>query len=138
MTFGYFDEESTARRIFPGEELHFVRRWTGGGIVDHRQDIPFTLAMHRRDGKGRPSSATLYRWIHGALARVLKDCGVECVMLAGDAPDGRPRLFSSPCHQRPDTAFRRKTGGAGARDGCVTAFFTRAAFRIAFCLTAGM
>ena len=91
VTFGYFDEEGTARRIFPGEELHFVRRWTGGGIVDHRQDIPFTLAMHRRDGQGRPSSATLYRWIHGALARVLKDCGVECVMLAGDAPDGGQR-----------------------------------------------
>ena len=68
VTFGYFDEEGTARRIFPERELHFVRRWTGGGIVDHRQDIPFTLAMHRRDGQGRPSSATLYRWIHGALA----------------------------------------------------------------------
>ncbi|MFR4222498.1 MAG: lipoyl protein ligase domain-containing protein [Akkermansia sp.] len=48
VTYGYFDEEATARAIFPGEELHFVRRWTGGGIVDHRQDIPFTLAMHRK------------------------------------------------------------------------------------------
>ena len=32
VTYGYFDEEATARAIFPGEELHFVRRWTGGGI----------------------------------------------------------------------------------------------------------
>ena len=39
VTYGYFDEEATARAIFPGEELHFVRRWTGGGIVDHRQEI---------------------------------------------------------------------------------------------------
>ena len=96
VTYGYFDEEATARAIFPGEELHFVRRWTGGGIVDHRQDIPFTLAMHRKGEKERPSSAVLYRWIHGALARVLRDCGVECVMLDGDAPDGGRACFSSP------------------------------------------
>ena len=115
VTFGYFDEESTARRIFPGEELHFVRRWTGGGIVDHRQDIPFPLAMHRRDGKGRPSSATLYRWIHGALARVLKDCGVECVMLAGDAPDGGRACFSSPVTSDLILPSGEKLAGGGQR-----------------------
>ncbi len=79
VTYGYFDEEATARAIFPGEELHFVRRWTGGGIVDHRQDIPFTLAMHRGE-KERPSSATCTDGFTG-FARVLRDCGVECVML---------------------------------------------------------
>lgn len=93
VTYGYFDEEATARRLFEGEGLRFVRRWTGGGIVDHRQDIPFTLAMHR---DGRPPSATLYRWIHGALARVLKECGTECILLEGDAPDGGRACFSSP------------------------------------------
>lgn len=96
VTYGYFDEEETARNIFAGEGLRFVRRWTGGGIVDHRNDIPFTLAMHRKGPEGRPSSATLYRWIHGALARVMKDCGVECMMLTGDAPDGGRACFSSP------------------------------------------
>lgn len=96
VTYGYFDSEETARMIFPDKELIFVRRWTGGGIVDHRADIPFTLAMHRTDVPARPTSAALYRWIHGALAKVLRECGVECEMLSGDAPNGGRACFSSP------------------------------------------
>ena len=52
--------------------------------------------MHRKGEKERPSSAVLYRWIHGALARVLRDCSVECVMLDGDAPDGGRACFFQP------------------------------------------
>lgn len=96
VTYGYFDEEATARAIFPGEELHFVRRWTGGGIVDHRQDIPFTLAMHRRGEKERPSSATLYRWdsrgfgpCFERLRRGVRDAGRR-------RPGRWPRLFCQP------------------------------------------
>lgn len=115
VTYGYFDAEATARGIFPEQGLHFVRRWTGGGIVDHRNDIPFTLAMHRGDGTERPSSATLYRWIHGALARVLKDCGVECVMLDGDAPDGGRACFSSPVTSDLVLPGGEKLAGGGQR-----------------------
>lgn len=112
VTYGYFDDEDAARSIFSGNELHFMRRWTGGGIVDHRHDIPFTLAMHRQN---RPPSATLYRWIHGALARVLKDCGVECVMLAGDAPDGGRACFSSPVTSDLVLPNGEKLAGGGQR-----------------------
>lgn len=114
VTYGYFDEEATARSIFRGEGLRFVRRWTGGGIVDHRQDIPFTLAMHRQD-VARPSSATLYRWIHGALARVLKECGVDCVMLDGDIPDGGRACFSSPVTSDLVLSGGEKLAGGGQR-----------------------
>lgn len=115
VTYGYFDEEETARNIFPGEELRFMRRWTGGGIVDHRHDIPFTLAMHRKSAEGRPSSATLYRWIHGALARVLKDCGVDCLMLTGDVPDGGRACFSSPVTSDLVLPDGEKLAGGGQR-----------------------
>ena len=75
VTYGYFDEEATARAIFPGEELHFVRRWTGGGIV--RPSAGYSLySGHAPQGRKRASfQRGLYRWIHGALARVLRDCG---------------------------------------------------------------
>lgn len=96
ITYGYFDHEDEARSIFPGEGLDFVRRWTGGGIVDHRHDIAFTLALRIQDREGRPPSAALYRWIHGGLSRTLRDCGVESIMLTDDAPDGGRACFSSP------------------------------------------
>ena len=96
VTYGYFDSEDSARQIFPDGGIEFVRRWTGGGIVDHRHDIPFSLALRWEDRPGRPVAPSLYRWIHGGLARVLKDCGVACEMLTGDAPDGGRACFSSP------------------------------------------
>lgn len=52
--------------------------------------------MHRKGEKERPSSAVLYRWIHGALARVLRDCSVECVMLDRGCPGRRAGLFFQP------------------------------------------
>lgn len=93
--------------------------------------------MHRKGEKERPSSAVLYRWIHGALARVLRDCGVECVMLDGDAPDGGRACFSSPV-----TSDLVLPGGenwlAAAREESAEAFFTRGASRIVFSLPDGM
>ena len=35
VSFGYFDTATEAAGIFPGAE-EYIRRWTGGGIVDHR------------------------------------------------------------------------------------------------------
>ena len=38
---GYFGEVTAARAAFPGVNL--VRRWTGGGMVDHRADWTYTI-----------------------------------------------------------------------------------------------
>ncbi len=115
VTYGFFDSEEEASRIFPDPGLHFVRRWTGGGIVDHRADIPFTLALRSCDREGRPQSAALYRWIHGGLARVLRSCGVECVLLDGDAPDGGRACFSSPVTSDLVLPDGSKLAGGGQR-----------------------
>lgn len=115
VTYGYFDHEEEARALFPGADLDFVRRWTGGGIVDHRRDIPFTLALRPEDRVGRPPSAALYRWIHGGLARTLRDCGVEAVMLGSDAPDGGRACFSSPVTSDLVLPNGEKLAGGGQR-----------------------
>ena len=44
VSFGYFDSALTARSIFP-DASHYIRRWTGGGIVDHRHGITYTLTL---------------------------------------------------------------------------------------------
>ena len=44
VSFGYFDSAVTARSIFPGAS-QYIRRWTGGGIVDHRHGITYTLTL---------------------------------------------------------------------------------------------
>lgn len=95
VTYGYFDEEATARAIFRVRSFILSAAGQGG---DCRPSAGYSLySGHAPQGrKERPSSAVLYRWIHGALARVLRDCGVECVMLDGDAPDGGRACFPAP------------------------------------------
>lgn len=115
VTYGYFDREDGARSLFSGDGLDFVRRWTGGGIVDHRHDIPFSLAIRLQDREGRPPSSALYRWIHGGLARTLRGCGVDALMLTDDIPDGGRACFSSPVTSDLVLPDGRKLAGGGQR-----------------------
>lgn len=115
ITYGYFDREEVARALFSDSGLDFVRRWTGGGIVDHRSDIPFSLAIQWKDREGKPTAPSLYRWIHGGLARVLKECGVACEMLASDVPDGGRACFSSPVTSDLVLTGGGKLAGGGQR-----------------------
>ena len=115
VTYGYFDKEATARNTYPAAELEYIRRWTGGGIVDHRYDTPFTLALLQPKGTPRTTSAALYRWIHGALAQTLRENGVACLMLSEDVPNGGRACFSSPVTSDLVTMTGDKLAGGGQR-----------------------
>jgi lipoate-protein ligase A len=116
VTFGYFDHPEEAQRIFPDPGIYYVRRWTGGGIVDHRHDFPFTLAMRLNDLGERFPSAYLYQVIHGALAKVLIDfCGIDCRLLGADAPNGGRACFASPVTSDIVLPDQRKVAGGGQR-----------------------
>ncbi len=115
VTYGFFDTEGEAQRLFPEAGIRFVRRWTGGGIVDHRRDVPFTLVLAREDKPERPSSAELYRWIHGRLACVFQTLGLECRLLSADAPGGGRSCWASPVTSDLVDASSRKLAGGGQR-----------------------
>ena len=44
VSFGYFDTATEAASIFPGAQ-EYIRRWTGGGIVDHRIGYTYTVTL---------------------------------------------------------------------------------------------
>lgn len=115
VSFGYFDTSREAAAIFPGEGVHYIRRWTGGGIVDHRTGYTYTLTLPAREGVLYPQSQWLYAWIHGALARALQACGVDCALLKADAPDGGRACWASPVASDIVDAEGRKLAGAGQR-----------------------
>lgn len=116
VSFGYFDTAQVAASIFPGEGMEYIRRWTGGGIVDHRKGHTYTLTLPALpDGAMYPPSSELYRWIHGALARALQASGVDCELLMADAPDGGRACWASPVESDIVDAAGHKLAGAGQR-----------------------
>ena len=70
VSLGYFTPWKTVIERF--WERDVVRRWTGGGIVEHGNDFTYSLIL---PGDNRLASAELYRFMHSALADLLRDCG---------------------------------------------------------------
>ncbi len=115
VSFGYFDTVSVAASIFPGEGISYIRRWTGGGIVDHRKGQTYTVTLPAKPGVMYPTSAELYKWIHGALAEALAASGVSCRLLVEDAPDGGRACWASPVASDIVDDAGQKLAGAGQR-----------------------
>lgn len=116
VSYGYFDTKAVASKIFP-DAVEYIRRWTGGGIVDHRHGITYTLTLPAppKEASPYPPASRLYAWIHGALAHALRQSGVECILLQEDAPDAGRACWASPVASDIVSPACQKLAGAGQR-----------------------
>ncbi len=97
VSFGYFDKLAEAQKAFSDDEnLNYVRRWTGGGVVDHRIDLTYTLVIPKSHPLANLRGAESYRIIHEAVASALNDQGVDCKVIAENAGDGNAACFENP------------------------------------------
>lgn len=110
-TCGYFVSSEEMEAALPG--INWVRRWTGGGIVDHRSDWTYTLAIPRGELLAESRGAESYRLIHAALAEALASSGVALAGAAGPARGGS--CFENPVEFDLLDASGRKMAGAGQR-----------------------
>lgn len=74
VSFGYAQSLGAVRAQFP--DLPLVRRWTGGGIVEHRGDWTFSLVVPAGEPLARERPAATYRLIHENLAAGLARLGI--------------------------------------------------------------
>ncbi len=110
---GYFGKLADAKTSFPG--IACVRRWTGGGMVDHRADWTYTLVVPRREKLTELRGAESYRMIHARLAETLDSEGIEVSLSIGNDETGASLCFENPVSHDLVSQAGRKLAGAGQR-----------------------
>jgi lipoyl(octanoyl) transferase len=86
LSFGYFGKFSDVA-IYAAER-DLVRRWTGGGIVLHGDDLTYSIVIPASDPPFDESSTAIYEKIHRALADALYEVGERAVVAGGVDPRG--------------------------------------------------
>jgi lipoate-protein ligase A len=101
VSFGYSQSLAEVEAAFPGVPL--VRRWTGGGMVEHGRDWTFSLVVPAGEPFVSVRPAESYRRIHAAMAEAL---GGSAFLKSGSesAPGGA-------CFQRPVSDDVMESGG---------------------------
>jgi lipoate-protein ligase A len=93
ISFGYFGKFLEAQQAAVGRDV--VRRWTGGGIVDHGADVTYTLVVPRECLFLRHSALESYRLIHEQIARWLLSRGLEATVAPAAAAESASACFAS-------------------------------------------
>jgi len=84
LSFGYFGKFSDV--AICAAERDLVRRWTGGGIVFHGDDLTYSIVIPANDPVFDESSIAIYEKIHHALCQALNKIGTRAVVARSVGP----------------------------------------------------
>jgi lipoyl(octanoyl) transferase len=84
LSFGYFGKFAHVA-CYAGER-DLVRRWTGGGIVFHGDDLTHSIVIPANDKAFSESSMAIYEKVHRALCDALDGNGKHAVVAGGGDP----------------------------------------------------
>jgi lipoyl(octanoyl) transferase len=93
VSFGYFGKHEEIAAAWPRREL--VRRWTGGGVVPHGDDVTYSLLVPAGYPIAKQGPLESYQVIHEALARWFAAKGIGASLTAG-APKVSEECFANP------------------------------------------
>lgn len=110
---GYFGEIQAARARI--DCINWVRRITGGGVVDHRNDWTYSLIIPKEEAVANWRGDASYRAIHEALAGALRLEGIDCRLSSSESVPGETLCFSNPVDHDLVDAQGTKLAGAGQR-----------------------
>ena len=119
VSYGFFEPSAAARRVAGDRAV--VRRWTGGGLVEHGEDLTYSLFVPRSCPFTALRSTESYRWVHAAVATALSRCDMPAE--SHDAPVTSPSPVGAvnACFERPVlhdlvVGGRKIAGGAQRRN----------------------
>jgi lipoate-protein ligase A len=112
LSFGYFGKFSEVANHSAERDL--VRRWTGGGIVFHGDDLTYSIVIPAADPVFSESSISIYERIHNAIRAALVANGQSAELAGNGAPRISDSCFANPV--RADVLSNgRKIAGAAQR-----------------------
>jgi len=112
LSFGYFGRFADVANH--ANERDIVRRWTGGGIVFHGDDLTYSVVIPANDSVFAESSMSIYEGIHRAVSNALLSNGENAQLAAEESPSISESCFASPV--RADVLVNgRKVAGAAQR-----------------------
>lgn len=112
ISFGYFDKIADVNGVEPGWEM--VRRWTGGGVVAHGEDLTYTLIVPADHVFARLPARETYRQIHECVGTALLAAGIATKLAAASVPKVSTGCFENPA-EADVLADDRKIAGAAQR-----------------------
>jgi lipoate-protein ligase A len=112
LSFGYFGKFSDVSGY--AVERDIVRRWTGGGIVFHGDDLTYSIIIPGNDPLFAQSSTSIYENIHQAIREALAASGQRAELVQIES---RPDVGGRP----PARSLRRGASSCDADDGLLGA-----------------
>ena len=94
ISFGYFVTFSEAWAA-AGDRV-MVRRWTGGGIVPHGEDLTYSIMIGSNDEAFSLPSKIVYQRVHAALSSALCDIGIPAALTQANEPKLSEACFANP------------------------------------------
>ena len=102
FTFGYSQKWAWVENQLTDFSGTAIRRTTGGGVVDHRDDLTYALSIPSVHPFHRQEASSLYRTLHQSLAEILLTLGFPAVLQPCDRscrdlpPPARGICFLAP------------------------------------------
>jgi lipoate-protein ligase A len=93
LSFGYFGYY--AEVAGQSHEREIVRRWTGGGIVPHGDDLTYSVIIPASHPLFARSSPEIYAALHDAIRRALEANGVDAFLAKSAAPKVSESCFAN-------------------------------------------
>lgn len=93
ISFGYFGHYAEVADQSSHREI--VRRWTGGGIVPHGEDLTYSVIIPATDPFFSHSSLEVYAKLHEAIRLALEANGIEATLAGSAAPKISEACFAN-------------------------------------------
>jgi lipoyl(octanoyl) transferase len=110
LSFGYFGRFSDVADHAPERDV--VRRWTGGGIVFHGEDLTYSIVIPANDSAFGESSISIYEKVHSGLCEALNGIGRGAKLSASAALCERRKSRKGDLQIAPAVENRRSLDSA--------------------------